>query len=153
MTRGGATTAPTRRPAARTRREIMAKTKTDGPPMPLPPGVPPDGPAVAAADEKAAPPRFGTARPAGDGVLPRVIDPLERAAPGTVRVKVACRNYTPRPVRYVLARGGERAEADARECYLESTGLGRELARLRKVAGANAAEVEEPDLVLTVLPD
>jgi hypothetical protein len=102
--------------------------------------------------DEAPPPPFGTGKPAAaDGVLPRVVGELERAVPGTVRFKVGCRNYSPRKTRYVLAKPDD--EAGARACYLKAEGLDKELERARKAAGANAADVEDAELVVTRLAD
>ena len=129
----------------------MAKKKpeADAPP-PAPPGVPPDGPVTAGVEDRS-PPEFGTPKPAGPGNLPRVVDQLARAGGGETRFKVRCNNYPPRAPRYVLAAGGD--EAGAVACYLAAEGLDREIARLKKVAGPKADEVEEPDLVVTALAD
>lgn len=128
----------------------MAKSEKGG----MAAAVPPDGPGVHTGEPGMTAPAFGTPRPvvvAGD--LPRVVNELERAPRDCVRIKVRCNNYTPRKTRYILAARGDAAEAQASNCYLQAEGLDRELARLKKIAGARAAEVEEPDLVLTVLAD
>lgn len=128
----------------------------DDAPPPHPPGVkagpPPDGAVRGAPEEGKKEPEFGTARQAEPtGELPRVIDQLERATSGTVRFKVAVRNYSPQKTRYVLARPGDEAAAVA--CALAANGLDRELDRLRKLAGDKAGEVEAPAVVVTALPD
>lgn len=130
----------------------MSKKKADLDTLPLPPGVPPDGePVAGAGGDREKPPKYGTPVPAGAGGLPRVVTQLARAGNGETRFKVRCNNYTPRKVRYILAADGD--EAGARACYLKAEGLDKEIERLKKVAGSKASEVEEPDLVITELPD
>lgn len=99
------------------------------------------------------PPKYGTARPAATGgVLPRVVDQLERAVAGTTRYKIGCRNYAPQKTRYILAAEGD--EEGAVECYLKANGLDKLLAGLKKKAGkVRADEVEPPELVVTELED
>jgi hypothetical protein len=96
------------------------------------------------------PPPFGTQRPAGPGALPRVISELERAGRGETRFKIACRNYSPQKTRYVLAGAGD--EAGAIDCYLRANGLA---AHLKKLRGRlkKGEELEQPELVVTELPD
>lgn len=62
-----------------------------------------------------------------DGPVPRPVHQNERAPAGLVRFKVSARNFNPRPVRYILAR----TEAEARQCYVESTGLDFDRARMQ----------------------
>jgi hypothetical protein len=121
----------------------MAKAKEQ-----LPAGVPPEGGNRGGDDEKPKP-KFGTGKPAeAKGVLPRVIDQLERAVAGTTRFKIRCNNYGPKKTRYVLAADGD--EKGARECYLKAEGLDKELDRLEKLT---PGKVEPADLVVTELPD
>lgn len=117
----------------------------------LPPGVLEERPAApAGAIDRGSPPPHGTARPAETGALPRVISPLERAGDGARRYKVRCNNYTPRPIRYILAR----SEQEAREHYLTvATDLSQVLARLERTRRDGDLPVEPADLVVTVLPD
>lgn len=130
---------------------LKRKVEADSPP-PTPPGVPPDGnPIAGVASEKDRPPPYGTAVPAGPGDLPRVVDQLARAGAGQSRFRVACHNYQPRKVRYILTQSGDASAA--KSLYLKVEGLDKELERLKKLAGAKAGDVEEPDLVATELPD
>lgn len=101
------------------------------------------------AEAKSKEPKFGTpvALDPG-GAVPRVVDPLSRAPNGFQRFKVVCRNYTPRPVKYVLAKAGD--EKSAKDCYLKATGLDAELKRL---ADAGVKDAEPPMLAVTALPD
>lgn len=116
------------------------------------PGVPVDGPGSPSAPAGTTPPPFGTPRQAeAGGSLPRVVGQLERAPAGVRRFKVRCGNYQPHKVRYILAQPSD--EAGVRACYLKVEGLDRDIERLRKVAGAKSAEVEEPDLIITELAD
>ncbi len=135
---------------------MMGKTKRspDDVPPPQPPGVPADGPVAAGVDPKLKQPAYGTpkaADPAGE--LPRVCDPLERAAAGQQRFKFASRDYSAvgAPVLYVLAKKGD--EDGAKACYLEASGLAAEVAKLKKAAGDKAGEVADPVLAVTELPD
>lgn len=100
------------------------------------------------AGEKTKPPPFGTPKPAGSGDVPRVVPELARveAGSGLTRYKIDCRNYTPQPRKYVLAKD----EDSARECYLSATKLGDTLTRLKK---NGVKDIEPPDLVVTALPD
>jgi hypothetical protein len=124
---------------------MAAKTKPA-----QPTAIPPEG--GDRAGDKGPPPKFGVGKPAAEGgLLPRVVDPLERAIDGTQRFKVACRNYSPRKVRYVLAKDGD--EAGATACYLAAEGLDKELALLKELAGPDASRVEKPALVITPLND
>ena len=95
-------------------------------------------------------PKFGTARPAGKGAVPRVCDQLERVGESAdvTRYKIACRNYAPQKTRYIIAE----CEDDAVELYLATNGLDKLVAKLKKQAGKDD-EVEQPDLVVTELPD
>lgn len=82
--------------------------------------LPPDLPGAPGGDTRPQP-KHGTARPADEhGVVPRVVNPLERAPRGSglSRYKIRVDNYRPVPTRYVLAADRESAEA----CYLESVG-------------------------------
>ena len=108
---------------------------------------PPDAPAAPSKDR---PPPFGTPKPAGSGSLPRVVSELARAEAGTVRYKIACRNYTPQKSRYILAETDD--EDGAVVCYLRANGLDRLLAKLRGRA-QKPEDVERPELVVTELPD
>lgn len=111
------------------------------------PAVPADR-AGGGAGEKVASPPFGTAKPAGEGDVPRVVKELARveAGSGLTRFKISCSNYTPQPRKYILARD----EASARECYLKVTKLGETMEKLRK---NGHKDLEPADLVVTVLPD
>lgn len=110
-----------------------------------PPGVPPEG-HVGPAPDETKPPPFGTAKPAeATGPLPRVVDELERAVPGTKRFKIRCNNYQPQERRYILARN----EDEARACYTKVNKLDEEMERLKK----NGGTVEPAALVVTLLPD
>lgn len=57
-------------------------------------------------------PKFGTARPASDGTVPRILDPLERvpAGSGLARFKISAREVETVAVRYVLAKQKDEAE-------------------------------------------
>lgn len=101
-------------------------------------------------ESKGPPPKFGTQKPVegAGGEVPRVVDPLERygTVKGVTRFKIRCSNYHPQKTRYILARNDEEARAH----YLEVNGLAKELERLKK----NGVEKpEQPDLVVTALPD
>lgn len=122
----------------------MAKTKE------VPPGVPLGDTGAPQQGEPTKPPPFGTGRPVADkGALPRLINGLDRAVPGTVRYKVRCNNFHPmgRQV-YILAKPGD--ESGARSLYLKERGIAREIERLKKL---NVPNILEPDLVVTELPD
>jgi hypothetical protein len=108
------------------------------------------GPVVPPPDDKP-PPKYGTQRKAGPGELPRICHPLERAGKGQRRFKISCRNYGPQPTRYILA-DEDATEDDAKHCYLESTSLGAELARLKENAGPDV-KIEPPAWVVTELAD
>lgn len=99
------------------------------------------------------PPPHGTQRKAEPGAaVPRVVNPLERAPDRTLqRFKFTCKGDAPYPVLYVLAKAGD--EEGARKCYLDASGLAAELEKRRKAAGAKAAEVPDPELVVTPLED
>jgi hypothetical protein len=107
-------------------------------------------PAEDRAKEEQKPPPFGTARPAGAGKLPRVVDQLARAGAGETRFKIACRNYSPQKTRYVLARAGD--EDGAVACYLHANGLDKHIAKLKGRAPADKPP-EQPELVVTELAD
>ncbi len=130
----------------------MAKSKPTGasedvvPVDPEFPAVPPEQPGGGASEEQKPPP-YGAPEPAGDGPLPRVVGERARASEGTQRFKIACRNYDPQPVRYILAKTGD--EAGARACYLKTTGLAAKLDALKK----NGVTPEPPALVVTALKD
>lgn len=111
-----------------------------------PAGVPAESPGGPAPDGGTVP-KFGVGKPAdAGGPLPRVIDPLERAVPGTLRFKVGCRNYRPQPTVYVLAKD----EASARACYLAHTKLDEQT---RALKDAGAEKVDAPLLSVTPLAD
>jgi hypothetical protein len=115
-------------------------------------GVPADGVGSPAAPAGTVPPPFGSPKVIDEaGPLPRVVNQLDRAPRGASRFKVRCANYLPRKVRYVLARPGD--EAAAKECYLKAEALDAQVEKLKRVAGAKASEVEEPDLIATELKD
>jgi hypothetical protein len=122
----------------------MAKQKE------LPPEVPPELPPSPAGDPGPTP-KFETPETAdAGGPVPRTVKPIARVAEhlrGThKRFKLRCTNYEASPVRYVLAR----SEKEAREHYLESEGLNRQLAQLQE---DGVEKAEKPRLSVTVLPD
>lgn len=103
-------------------------------------------------DDEPKPPPFETPTViSAAGPLPRLCKPTDRVPKGAgiSRYKIACRNYTPQPTRYVVAQD----EDSAVDCYLRSTKLHDTITRLKKRAGANADEVEAPELAITVLED
>ena len=129
------------------------KRSPDDVPPPHPPGVPPDGPVAAGTDPKLKAPPFGTPKPAKAGDLPRVCDPLERAAAGQMRVKFAARDY-PAVGAASTYRTAAKGDLDgAKACYLEASGQAHEVAKLKKAAGPKADEVTDPVLAVTELPD
>lgn len=71
-------------------------------------------PVVSPNPEDKKPPKYGTARKAGPGDLPRICHPLERAGPGQKRFKIVARigrqigNW---PYRYILAETKDEAVA------------------------------------------
>lgn len=119
--------------------------------MTAPLDTPPPGPQPGPAGEPPVkPPKFETPAPAdAGGALPRVIKPIERAPKGLKRFKVRCLNWAPpvRPTKYIMARD----EASAVKCYLEATGLMKELERTAKAKDRD--EYEKPDMWVKELPD
>jgi hypothetical protein len=120
----------------------------------LPAGVPPEGGAPTA-PEGLKPPPHGTPRPLapGDvaGDLPRVCNQLDRVPAGGPAKRFKCRvinhdNF--RATKYVLALDA----ASAKQCHTQAIGLDAYLQSLRD-AGALAAEVPDPQVVCTALPD
>lgn len=123
----------------------MAKLKE------IPPGVPP-GDTAAPLGEPVKPPPFAATKPiTAGGEIPRVVGPLERVPQGSplARFRVSCHNYQPKKIHYILAESQEQAESH----YVKVTALDTELARLKKVRGANAADVENPDIIAIRMPD
>lgn len=121
----------------------MARRRDDNPALP-----PTDQGAPMGLPEK--PAKFGVQKRVGDGLVPRVIDPLERVdqESGYHRYKVRCNNYESlRRVHYILA---ERKE-DAQRHYLDVTGIQKELDRIKEIDPG--AKIEQPELVVTVLRD
>lgn len=71
--------------------------------------------AVRGQDDGPKPPPFGTARPAADGPIPRIIDPLDRATSGLGRFKISVRDAETAAVKYVLAKQRDEAEKHLRK--------------------------------------
>lgn len=86
-----------------------------------------------------------------NGPMPRVCKPTERANKDAEqkRFKIACRNYIPQPVKYILARD----EDEAAVHYLKVTKLADTIAKLKKRAGSKADDVDAPELAITALTD
>lgn len=109
--------------------------------------------------KKGALPKFGTARPAEPGTLPRSVNPLDRVrdgdkvhVPNAKRFKVGCRNYNipmPKPTKYIVAASEEQAVAH----YQKEVGLDTELATVKKRDGRKEFEPERPDIVCYALAD
>lgn len=115
-------------------------------------GAPADGVGAPAAPAGTQPPPFGTPKVVEDaGVLPRVVNQLDRAPRGAARFKVRCANYTPCKTRYILAKPGD--SASVKECYLKAETLDVQIEKAKRVAGAKATDIEEPDLIITELAD
>ncbi len=94
-------------------------------------------------------------------------------ANSTVRFKIKCLNYGGKQTEYILCldpdvprvsdKGKDKvadadevmdkAEEDARECYLAFVGLDKELERLEKNRAEGSPPVEQPDLHVIRLPD
>ncbi len=66
-------------------------------------------------EEGGKPPLFGTARPAAEGPIPRVVDPLDRAVNGLGRFKISIRDAETAAVKYVLAKQRDEAEKHVRK--------------------------------------
>lgn len=118
----------------------------------LPAGVPEEQtPIPGGGESKGPPPKFGTPRPMPEagGDVPRVVNQLERfgTVKGVKRYKIRSNNYHPQRTLYILARN----EDEARDFYLTTTGLKREMERLKK--NAPNATIEEADLVVRELVD
>ena len=114
-----------------------------------PQGLPPETTGAPAQNE-APPPPFGTEEMADPGgPVPRVLKQTERAPRGLTRFKIRCNNYSPKPIKYILAKD----EDQARGCYTSAVGIDNEIARLTKNAGEKGVKPEPADLVVTQLPD
>lgn len=122
----------------------------------LPPGVPPDGPAIPSGGDAAAPPpphgkQKKLKRVEAESNLPRVCSPLERKPGDSPVMRFKCRvaNYPShaKPL-YVLAMD----EDAARACHTKAVGLDDYIGTL-KAQGLKDADVEKPRVVVTVLPD
>lgn len=122
----------------------MAKDKS------IPRGVPEERTPIPGGADTNPLPKHGTQRPAdADGPIPRVVNALDRAPAGLVRVKIRLNNYHPQKTRYVLTQPGEAGIQAAKDCVARANGLDRQLDRLKAAGGV----VEPPDFVVTVLGD
>jgi hypothetical protein len=81
------------------------------------------------------------------GPVPRVIQAFERVHPDSdlTRYKVGCRNYSPQPDLYVLAKDQESAVSH----YLEHTFVAETIRQLE----TQGNKPEKPAIVVKVLPD
>ena len=116
----------------------------------------PSGDQGAPIAEGAKPPRFGVPRPVEQGaVIPRVIQPIERTTEemrlkGIRRYKVRCNNFEPRNgTLYILARSAE----EAKGLYVKEQKIDAVIEKLIRVHGKDSPLIEQPDLVVTELPD
>lgn len=94
-------------------------------------------------------PPHGTQRPTGNGQVPRVVNPLERADPksGLARFKISARNYQEHcPIRYVLAKTADEATA----FYRRDTKIDEVRAKIR---GKRTEEADDVELVTVALED
>lgn len=91
-------------------------------------------------------PKFGTARPAAPGAVPRFVDGLERVgSTGPRRFRTTCMNYrdpNPKPARYIVAKDA----AEAIAFYRKEFKLDADMAAYGK-------DAPQPDIVAIEQPD
>ncbi len=115
----------------------------------------PDESGARMAEEKKDEPAHGTARTAtSDGPVPRVVQPVERAPEGFQRFKIRGDSHGVHTTRYVLAKKGDRAGAEAhyRKVHKLDEMLEREREQL-KASGLSDERVQPVRLVTVELPD
>lgn len=115
----------------------------------------PDESGARMAEEKGDDPAHGTARTAkSDGPVPRVVQPVERAPEGFQRFKIRGDSHGVNTTRYVLAKKGDRAGAEAhyRKIHKLDEAVQRERDAL-KAAGLSDDRLEPVRLVTVELPD